>query len=186
MGYEKGEIVEEPKKVSVSIYCLIYPIGFSREMLNKQATGQEIYDFLMKDAGLIKEEGNTIIPGDLNLWYLGSTGYPGFLRYQYAILDWDFGGSSFDRVQMFVTMLYLDNLITGEQYQNLISKIEEGKEFDCFYDLKDFLVAKREGKKWIKSPQSEIFRMEMKKYAARVRRYFDNQGLIFHRHITLN
>ena len=45
------------KKVSVCIYCMVHPIGFSKEMLSKQATGQEIYDFLMKDAGLIKEEG---------------------------------------------------------------------------------------------------------------------------------
>ena len=45
------------KKVSVCICCLVQPSGFSKEMLSKQATGQEIYDFLMKDAGLIKEEG---------------------------------------------------------------------------------------------------------------------------------
>ena len=184
----KEKLMPDLKKVSVCIYCLIHPIGFSKEILSKQATGQEIYDFLMKDACLIKEEGkeNQIIPGDLNLWYLGSTGYPGFLRYQYAILDWDFGGSSFERVQTFVAMLYLDSLITDEQYETLMFKIEEGKEFDCIYDLKDYLISKREGKQWVMTNQSETFRVEMKKYVIRIRDYFDNQGLIFHRHLTLN
>jgi hypothetical protein len=182
----KGDSVLDSRKVSVSIYCLVHPIGFSREMLSKQATGQEIYDFLMKDAGLIKEDGKEIIPGDLNLWYLGSTGYPAFLRYQYAILDWDFGESSFERVQTFVTMLYLDSLITDEQYQTLLSRIEEGKEFDCIYDLKDYLIAKREGKQWVKTDQSETFRKEMKKYVNRIRKYFDSEGMIFHRHLTPN
>lgn len=178
--------MEEPRKVSVCIYCLVQPVGFSKEMMSKYATGKEIYDFLMKDGGLIQEEGGEKIPGDLNLWYLGSTGYPAFLRYQYAILDWDFGESSFERVQTFVTMLYLDSLITDEQYQTLLSRVEEGKEFDCIYDLKDYLIAKREGKQWVKTDQSETFRKEMKKYVNRIRKYFDSEGMIFHRHLTPN
>ena len=176
----------EERKVSVCVYCLVQPAGFSKEMLSRQATGKEIYDFLMKDAGLIKEEGGEKIPGDLNTWYLGSTAYPGFLRYQYAILDWDFGGSSFERVQTFVNMLYQDNLISYEQYETLMVKAEEGKEFDCIYDLKDFMISKREGKKWVKTAHSETFRAEMKKYVIRIRNYFDNQGLIFHRNLSLN
>jgi hypothetical protein len=178
--------MEEPRKVSVCIYCLVQPVGFSKEMMSKYATGKEIYDFLMKDGGLIQEEGGEKIPGDLNLWYLGSTGYPAFLRYQYAILDWDFGESSFERVQTFVTMLYLDSLITDEQYQTLLSRIEEGKEFDCIYDLKDYLISKKEGKQWVKTFQSETFRKEMKKYVNRIRKYFDSEGMIFHRHLTPN
>ena len=85
-----------------------------------------------------------------------------------------------------MTMLYLDKLITDEQYQTLLSKIEEGKEFDCIYDLKDYLIAKREGKHWVKTIEAETFRAEMKKYVNRIRKYFDSQGMIFHRHLTLN
>ena len=41
----------EYKKVFVSIYCKIYTDNFSEEMVNRMATGNEIYEFLMKDAG---------------------------------------------------------------------------------------------------------------------------------------
>ena len=47
--------MEEPKKVFVSIYCKIYTDCFSLNMFNRMATGQEIYDFLMRDAGLCEE-----------------------------------------------------------------------------------------------------------------------------------
>ena len=42
----------DEKKVFVSIYCKLPEDAFSREMVNQMATGKEIYDFLMKDAGL--------------------------------------------------------------------------------------------------------------------------------------
>jgi hypothetical protein len=59
------------KKVFVSIYCKIYTDNFSEEMVNRLATGTEIYEFLMKDAGQCFDESGNLIPGDCNLWYLG-------------------------------------------------------------------------------------------------------------------
>ena len=50
--------MEEPKKVFVSIYCKIYTDCFSLDMFNRMATGQEIYEFLMRDAGLCEDEDN--------------------------------------------------------------------------------------------------------------------------------
>ena len=41
------------KKVFVSIYCKIFTDSFSDEMINRMATGDgDLFDFLMKDAGL--------------------------------------------------------------------------------------------------------------------------------------
>ena len=39
------------KKVYASIFCKIYTDKVSEEMVNRQATGQEIYEFLLRDAG---------------------------------------------------------------------------------------------------------------------------------------
>ena len=39
------------KKAYVSIYCKIYAENFSNEMIDREATGKEIYNFLMKEAG---------------------------------------------------------------------------------------------------------------------------------------
>ena len=64
--------MSEEKKVFVSIYCKVFNDSFSDEMLNRMATGKEIFDFLMKDAGLSTAEYGELIPGDCNLWYLGA------------------------------------------------------------------------------------------------------------------
>ena len=59
------------KKVFVSIFCKIYTDNFSEEMVNRKATGQEIYKFLMRDAGQCFDSNGEPIPGDCNLWYSG-------------------------------------------------------------------------------------------------------------------
>ena len=38
------------KRAYVSIYCKIYTENFSQEMIDRYATGKEIYNFLLKDA----------------------------------------------------------------------------------------------------------------------------------------
>ena len=38
------------KKVFANIYCKNYTDNFSDEMVDRMATGKEIYEFLMKDA----------------------------------------------------------------------------------------------------------------------------------------
>ena len=38
------------EKAYVSLYCKIYTENFSNEMIDRYATGKEIYNFLLKDA----------------------------------------------------------------------------------------------------------------------------------------
>ena len=59
------------KAVFVSIFCKIYTDNFSEEMVNRQATGQEIYEFLLREAQQCFNSNGEPIPGDCNLWYLG-------------------------------------------------------------------------------------------------------------------
>ncbi len=174
--------MEEPKKVFVSIYCMIYPDCFSDEMIDRMATGQEIYDFLMEDTLLWQDEHNDYepIPGDCNLWYLGCNEKFGILKYKEISLQWDFGESSFDRVEAFVTMLYVDRLFTTTQYRNLMAKIEEGREFDCMNDIKGYLLAKRDGLPWVKSKDAAEFRTNMKKYVARVKKHIQDEGSLLY------
>ncbi len=169
----------DEKKVFVSIYCTIFNDSFSDEMLNRMATGQEIYDFLMKDAGLSTAEYGELIPGDCNLWYLGCNDKFGCLRYKDHIFSWDFGDSSFDRVESFVFLLYFDKVLTKEQFEALMVKIQEGRSIDNMYDIPRYLQAKRDGKSWTKTKDALEFRLRIKRFAARVHQHLQNENFIF-------
>ena len=77
------------KKVFTSVYCKIYTDNFSEEMVDQMAASNEIYEFLMKDAGQCFDESGDLIPGDCNIWYLGCNekfGYPNMIQPTYHIL----------------------------------------------------------------------------------------------------
>ena len=40
------------RKELVTIYCKVFSDSFSSEMISRKRSGLEIYDFLMKDAGV--------------------------------------------------------------------------------------------------------------------------------------
>ena len=178
--------MEEPKRVFVSIYCQLPNNAFSEEMVNRIATGQEIYDFLMRDAGLCLDENDQLIPGDCNLWYLGCNEKFGCLKYRDKSLPWDFGESSFARVTIFVGMIYQDGLFTSNQFKNLFDKILEGRQIDCMYDIKDYLITKREGKPWVKTKRAKEFRTGIKGFVARVERHFQDEGFLLYSFPTVH
>ena len=136
------------RKAKITIWCKIYTNNFSEEMVNKTATGQEIYDFLMQDAGCCYDDNNNVIPGDCNLWYLGCNEKFGELKYKDNSWTWGFGKSSFLHVMMFVSAIYVDGLFTCEQYETLISKIEEGQRIGDMYRINDYLICRKRGMAW--------------------------------------
>ena len=138
-----------PRMALVTIWCKIYTDNFSNEMNDRMATGKEIYDFLMKDSGNCFDDNGQLIPGDSNLWYLGSNEKFGSLVYNNKIWNWGFGESSFYNVEMFVIWIYMDGMLTQKQYQTLVEKIEEGKRIGDMYQIGDYLICKREGKPWM-------------------------------------
>jgi hypothetical protein len=162
------------KKVYVNIYCKISTDSFSDEMFNRKATGQEIYDFLMKDCRHCFDEGEHIIPGDYNLWYLGCNEKFGELVLEDKVWEWSFGESSFDNVEAFVSTLYQKKLISGKQFHTLISKIDEGRLIDNMYDIRDYLICKREGRSWSKTQNASGFRDEMKRFVTDVEKNLEN------------
>ena len=164
------------KKVYVNIYCKIYTDTFSDEMLNRKATGQEIYEFLMKDSQHCLDDNGKIIPGDCNLWYSGCNEKFGELVLEDKIWKWSFGESSFDNVQAFVSMLYEKVLISKQQYGALMNKISEGRLIDNMYDIKDYLICKREGRSWSKTQNATMFRDEMKQFVTDVKKNLQNDG----------
>ena len=52
--------MNEPQEAFVHIYCKIYAENFSNEMINRMVLGTEIYDFLMKDAGLCFDDNDRL------------------------------------------------------------------------------------------------------------------------------
>ena len=169
----------EPKRVFVSIYCKIYTDCFSLDMFNKMATGQEIYDFLMRDAGMCRDDDDQIIPGDCNLWYLGCNDMFGCLRYNDHTLKWGTGESSFAIVEAFITLLYIDRVFNQEQYEAVIDKSKEGRLFDHIYDIPKYLKAKQEGKPWTRTKEAREFRLKAKRFASRISNHLEEEGFLF-------
>jgi hypothetical protein len=145
---QKGKRQKGPRKAAVNIWCKIYTNNFSEDMVNKTATGQEIYEFLMKDSGNCFDDNDRLMTGDCNLWYLGCNEKFGNLRYKRKIWTWGFGEASFHNVEMFVTWIYMDGMFTQKQYQTLIGKIEEGRQIGDMYRITDYLLCRQEGKPW--------------------------------------
>ncbi len=129
-------------KVHVSLYAKIYTENFSDEMIDRYATGEEIYQFLLKDAKCCLP-----LRGDCNLWYLGCNEKFGSIIYRNRFWQWSFGESSFDYVEQFVNAVYQDGLFTERQYQRLLKKIEEGREIGDMYKIADYLAGKTRMKK---------------------------------------
>lgn len=125
------------KRAYVSIYCKIYTNNFSDEMIDKYATGKEIYNFLLKDAKCCLP-----VKGDCNLWYLGSNEKFGDIIYNDRVWHWGWGESSFDTVQEFIDAIYKDGLFTKGQYLKLLAKIEEGRTIGDMYQITDYLSGK--------------------------------------------
>ena len=125
------------RKAYVNIYCKIYAENFSNEMIDRYATGKEIYNFLMKDAGLCLP-----LHGDCNLWYLGSNEKFGNIIYKDKSWNWSFGEASFDIVKEFVRAVYDDGLFTEEQYRKLSAKIKEGRKLRDMYFIGEYLYQK--------------------------------------------
>ena len=127
------------KRAYVSIYCKIYTNNFSDEMIDRYATGKEIYNFLLRDAKCCLP-----LKGDCNLWYLGSNEKFGNIIYNDRVWHWGWGESSFDTVQEFIEAIYKDGLFTGRQYRKLSAKIEEGRAIGDMYLIGEYLSEKNQ------------------------------------------
>ena len=57
-----------------------------------------------------------------------------------------------------------------------MDKIAEGCLIDNMYDIKDYLICKREGRSWSKTANASRFRDEMKRFVTDVEAYFQNGG----------
>lgn len=164
------------QKVFVSIYCKIYAENFSEEMIDRYATGNEIYKFLMKDAGQCFDESGNPIPRDYNIWYLGCNEKFGHLQLNDKIWKWGLGESSFDNVEEFVSTLYEKDLITNNQFNTLIGEIEEGRQIDNMYHIRGYLICKRDGLQWIKRSDASAFRNTIKQMVDDVEKSFQKRG----------
>ncbi len=170
---------KEDRKVFVSIFCKIYTDNFSEEMVNRQATGQEIYEFLMRDARQCVDSNGEPIPGDCHLWYLGCNEKFGHLALEYDLWSWNIGESSFDNVEAFVSMLYQNKLISGIQFHALMGKIAEGRQIDNIYHIRDNLICKRDGTPWVKKADASEFRETIQKMVGNVETSFRKDGYRF-------
>jgi hypothetical protein len=149
-------------------------------MVNRLATGDEIYEFMMKDAVQSFDESGNLIPGDCNLYYLGCCQKFGCIQLDDKVWSWSFGESSFDTVEAFISMLYQKKLISGSRFHTLMSKIDEGRRIDNMYYIGDYLICKRDGIPWTKKPDVTDFRITIKEMIGGVEASFHKQGYRFY------
>ena len=168
--------MDKDTKVFVSIYCKIYSDTFDDKMIDRLATGTEIYGFLMEDASHCFTEDGQIIPGDCNLWYLGCNEKFGELVLENKVWKWSFGESSFDNVEGFVIGIYKMGVITRQQYRALTDKIKGGRLIDNMYDIGAYLICKRDGIVWNKTENASKFRDEMKRFVGSIEQSYQQNG----------
>ena len=150
-------------------------------MVNRQATGTEIYEFLLRDAQQCFDSNEEPLPGDCNLWYLGCNEKFGHLGLGYDLWSWNSGESSFDKVQAFVSMLFKKGLVSMQQYQTLMDKIAVGRLIDNMYDIKNYLICKKERRLWDNRLGAENFRSDIKQMVGDVERSFRDKGYQFYK-----
>jgi hypothetical protein len=108
------------------------------------------------------------IPGDHNLWYLGCGDKSGHLIYNTHVSSWGMGESSFRNVEEYVRRLYLDGHFAGKQYRILMDIIDEGCKIDCLYDIPQYLINRKRGNRWTKTPEAKTFRNRMQELSCHV------------------
>ena len=153
----------------VNIHCTMFSDTFSTEMFDRFTTGDEVFAFLVKDSGNAFNSAGVRIPGDHNLWYLGCTDKKGHLVYKKESIAWGYGESSFDHVEEFVRLIRRDRNFSENQFHILMELIEEGRGFDCLYDIPRYLITRRRKHPWTKTPESETFRNRMKELSRQVK-----------------
>jgi len=83
-----------------------------------------------------------LIPGDLNIWYLGCNEKFGVIQYKGKEWKWNFGESSFDRVREAIMYMHQDLFITTKQFIKLMKACNEGELIDDAYSIGDYLETK--------------------------------------------
>jgi hypothetical protein len=172
--------MDPDKRVFVSIYCKIYANSFSESMINVYASGTEIYGFLLKSAGVCFDPDGFPLPGDCNLWYLGCCEKFGHMVLGDDVWNWSHGQSSFDTVEAFALKLHEIGLSTEEQHQTLMAKIEEGRQFDCMFQIWKYLDAKDRGLPWVKEPDPDSYREYIKSTVTGVKESLEKKGYEVH------
>jgi hypothetical protein len=140
------------------MYAKIFSDNFPDEGFTdgKLANGDEIYSFLTKNLGFVTDTAtDEIIPGDFAIWYLAANEKFGELHVNEVVWKWSFGESNWDIILSFLRVLNEKNILSVEQYVDLIAKVDEGmKAFDDMYEIPAYLKAKRDGFPWTKKETS--------------------------------
>ncbi len=164
----------------VSIYCKIFSDSFSLDMVDRITTGEEVFAFLVRDSGNAFNSAGVHIPGDHNLWYLGCCEKRGHLIFNDHSIVWGYGESSFDHGEKFVRLIFEDGLFNSKQFRILMEIIEEGRKIDCIYDIPRYLINKRRGRTWNKTPEAATFRNRIKELSQHVIMAFEDAEYILH------
>jgi hypothetical protein len=140
--------MSEPEKVFVSIRCKVHDNSISNEMRNRVVTGDEIFDFLSKDAQLCLDDNGELLPGDYNIYYLGFIESSGQLCFSQNHWNYKSGECSFNIIEEFISKLYEEDILNSRQYFDLLDKVIEGRRIETVTELKNYLTCKRDGIAW--------------------------------------
>lgn len=165
--------MKEEKKYKVSIYCKIYTENYP--FLDGEFTGDEIFNHLISNCNCIPESG------DKNIWYLCINEKHGHLfietnNFPYEWV-WGFGDSSYKYVKQFIDRLFLEKIISKNQYDILFKEIKIARNIGDMYEIGNYLNTIKNNKQWI--PKITNTRTEAKRFLDLVKESFQEKGYEF-------
>jgi hypothetical protein len=140
--------MSEPEKVFVSIRCKVHDNSISNEMRNRVVTGDEVFDFLRKDAQLCLDDNGELLPGDCNIYYMGFIESSGQLCFSQNHWYYKSGECSFNIIEEFISKLYEEDILNSRQYYTLLDKVIESRRIETVTELKNYLICKRDDIAW--------------------------------------
>jgi len=126
------------------------------DWMKRKVSGGVIFDFLMSNVGLATDEHKNKISGDIAIWYFGLTERLGCIEYNEREWRWGAGEASFKNVISVVGRMYVDGFMTSEHYHRLIFAIREGSEITSIEKISNYLMARKNGIRWIKPHDPKI------------------------------
>ncbi len=138
--------------IEFSCYCKIYDDKFpNKHMYNSLVSETDIVDFLLSDAECNYDYNGEKLFGNHNIWYLATCDDFGYINInkKSPSLSWRAGGSSWT----YIKDMILDfseagmNPINTKRLNKVI--IEGMRAFDSMYNIKDYLISKKNNEVWI-------------------------------------
>lgn len=144
-------------------YEWLYNLGSNKEKQLKVIDFiDKVYSIQLDHDDFINGFDNpkNILKGDIALWYLSSCEKQGVLLYKNHTFEWHRHGADPTIVQKWLDLMYKDEFLSFDQYNDLTNLNEESNNFDDMNEIGMYLLCKKHNKVYM---SDEVYQ-NIKKY----------------------